>query len=325
MKTKTKICGPLLGAHMSIAGGVGNAFLRGKKVDCAAIQIFTKSSRQWACKPYSKEEVELFHSNRKDSGIAAVVAHDSYLLNLGTPDRALRARSIAAFVDEMERCELLGVSHLIAHPGAHLGAGEVSGIKTIAKSLDEVNKACPGYAVKITLEITAGQGSCLGYRFEQIRDLFDATKESDRLRVCFDTAHAFASGYDIRTPEGYERTFAEFDRLIGLDRVAAFHLNDSKRDFNSRVDRHEHIGKGYIGVESFRRLMNDRRFWGLPMCLETPKGPDLKEDRRNLRLLRSLIESQERPVKIQASSSRNTARHGAPSEPASFTGGQNNS
>jgi deoxyribonuclease-4 len=275
---------------MSIAGGVGNAFIEGKKVNCDAIQIFTKSSRQWASKPYTKEEIELFHINRKTTGIGAVVAHDSYLLNMGSPDGALRARSVAAFIDELERCEVLGVTNLIAHPGSHVGAGELDGIKTIAKSLDEVHKACPGYGVKVTLEITAGQGSNLGYRFEQIGNMIDATKESDRLRVCFDTEHAFAAGYDIRTRDGYERTFGEFDEVIGIERLAAFHLNDSKKEFNSRVDRHEHIGKGFIGVEAFRMLMNDKRFWGLPMCLETPKGPDLKEDRENLELLRSLIQ-----------------------------------
>lgn len=291
MKTRNTPRGPLLGAHMSIAGGVGNAFLEGKKVACDAIQIFTKSSRQWASKPYTKEEIELFHINRKETGIGAVVAHDSYLLNMGSPDAALRTRSIAAFVDELERCEVLGVSNLIAHPGAHVGAGELDGIKTIAKSLDDIHKACPGYRAKVTLEITAGQGSNLGYRFEQIANMIDATKESDRLRVCFDTEHAFAAGYDMRTRDGYERTFAEFDEIIGIKLLAAFHLNDSKKEFNSRVDRHEHIGKGFIGVDAFRLLMNDRRFWGLPMCLETPKGPDLKEDRENLELLRGLIEA----------------------------------
>jgi deoxyribonuclease-4 len=289
MKNKNKPRGPLLGAHMSIAGGVGNAFLHGRNVECDAIQIFTKSSRQWAAKPYSKEEIELFHANRKETGIAKVIAHDSYLLNLGSPDAALRVRSIQAFIDELERCEILGVSNLIAHPGAHVGAGEVEGIKTIARSLDEVHKACPGYRARVTLEITAGQGSNLGYRFEHLADIMDATQESERLRVCFDTEHAFAAGYDMRTDEGYERTFGEFDETIGIERLAAFHLNDSKKEFNSRVDRHEHIGKGFIGVDAFRRLMNDKRFWGLPMCLETPKGPDLKEDRENLTLLRSLI------------------------------------
>jgi deoxyribonuclease IV len=288
--TKALIKGPLLGAHMSIAGGVGNALLDGKKVDCDAIQIFTKSSRQWAAKPYTKDEIEQFEINRKETGIATIIAHDSYLLNLGSPETALRNRSVAAFIDELERCETLGVSNLVAHPGSHVGAGEAEGIKTIAKSLDEVHTACPGYNVKITLEITAGQGSNLGYRFEQIGAIIDATKQSERLRVCFDTEHAFAAGYDIRTKDGYERTFTEFDEAIGIKLLAAFHLNDSKKEFNSRVDRHENIGKGFIGVEAFRLLMNDTRFWGLPMCLETPKGPELKEDRENLALLRSLLE-----------------------------------
>jgi len=274
---------------MSIAGGVDKSLLLGKTVDCEAIQVFTKSSRQWAAKPYTKEEIELFGLNRKETGITTVIAHDSYLLNLGSPDEALRKRSVAAFIDELERCEILGVSNLVAHPGSHVGAGEEEGIKTIARSLDEVHKACPGDTTKVTLEITAGQGSNLGYRFEQIAQIFDATQQNERLRVCFDTEHAFAAGYDIRTREGYERTFAEFDETIGLDRLAAFHLNDSKKELNSRVDRHEHIGKGHIGVEAFRFLLNDKRFWGLPMCLETPKGPDLKEDKENLDLLRSLI------------------------------------
>jgi deoxyribonuclease-4 len=290
MKRKQRSRGPLLGAHMSIAGGVDKAFLKGKMVDCDAIQIFTKSSRQWASSPYTKEEIEAFAENRKATGIKRVIAHDSYLLNLGSPDNLLRKKSILAFIDEVERCETLGVLNLVAHPGAHIGAGEEEGIKIIAQSLDEVHKACPGYNVKVTLEITAGQGSCLGYRFEQIRNIFDATQESDRLTVCFDTQHAFAAGYDIRTKEGYDRTFTEFDETIGLGRLAAFHLNDSKKELNCRVDRHEHIGKGRIGLEGFRMLLNDSRFWGLPMCLETPKGPDLAEDRENLMLLRSLVD-----------------------------------
>lgn len=278
-----------MGAHMSIAGGVDKALLEGKKVDCDVIQMFTKSSRQWAAQPYSKEEIQSFLQNQKETGIVTVIAHDSYLLNLGSPDEGLRKRSVRAFVDELERCEILSIPYLIAHPGAHVGSGEEEGIKTIARSLDDIHAACPGFKVRIALEITAGQGSNLGYRFEHIRNMIDATKESDRLRVCFDTEHAFAAGYDIRTKEGYERTFGEFDNIIGLKLLAAFHLNDSKKEFHSRVDRHEHIGKGHIGVEAFRLLMNDQRFWGIPMCLETPKGPDLKEDRENLTLLRSLI------------------------------------
>jgi len=283
MKTKPKPRGPLLGAHMSIAGGVGNALLLGKKVACDAIQIFTKSSRQWAGKPYTKEEIEQFRHNRKETGITTIIAHDSYLLNLGSPDASLRKQSVAAFIEELERCEILGVTNLVAHPGAHVGAGEPQGIKTIAKSLDEAHKACRGYAVKVTLEITAGQGSCLGYRFEQIGQIMDATKENDRLRVCFDTEHAFAAGYDIRSQEGYERTFAEFNDAIGIDRLAAFHLNDSKKEFNSRVDRHDHIGKGHLGVEAFRLLLNDKRFWGCRCAWKLPRDRISKKTKKTSR------------------------------------------
>ncbi|MFQ5682142.1 MAG: deoxyribonuclease IV [Candidatus Binatia bacterium] len=279
----------LLGAHMSIAGGVDKALLEGKRAGCDVIQLFTKSSRQWAAPPYRQEEIQAFLTNQKETGITIAIAHDSYLLNLGSPNDGLRKRSIRAFIDEMERCETLSIPYLVAHPGAHTGVGEEKGIDNIARSLDEIHTACPEYNVKIALEITAGQGTTLGYRFKQIRDMIDATKESDRLRICFDTQHAFAAGYDIRTKEGYEQTFSAFDEIIGLGLLAAFHINDSKKEFHSRVDRHEHIGKGHIGLEAFRQLMNDQRFWGLPMCLETPKGPDLKEDRDNLSLLRSLI------------------------------------
>ena len=256
---------------MSIAGGVGNAFLEGQKVDCEAIQIFTKSSRQWASKPLDKDEIAQFHANRKDTGIASVVAHDSYLLNLGSPDPALRKRSIGAFIDEMERCEVFGVSNLIAHPGAHVGAGEAEGIKTIAKSLDEVHKACPGIHGQShpgnhrrpRLELG------LPIRTDWRHDRRDQRKRPPscllrhRTRLC--------RRVRLRTKEGYERTFGEFDEAIGIKLLAAFHLNDSKKEFHSRVDRHEHIGQGFIGVEAFRLLMNDKRFWGLPMCLETPR------------------------------------------------------
>lgn len=294
MITKNKPHGPLLGAQMSTAGGLDKALLAGRKVDCDVVQIFTKSSRQCAACPYTSEAIKCFKSTLKETGIVGVIAHDSYLFNLGSPDVALRKKSIRGFIDEIERCEMLEIPNLVAHPGAHMGAGEAEGMKLISRSLDEVHTACPGYKVKATLEITAGQGSALGYSFDQIGKIIAATRENDRLRVCFDTEHAFAAGYDIRTKEGYEKTFAEFDEAVGLDRLVAFHLNDSKRELGSRVDRHEHIGKGHLGVEAFRLLMNDKRFHGLPMCLETPKGPDLEEDRKNLTLLRSLIKHRSR-------------------------------
>jgi deoxyribonuclease-4 len=280
---------PILGAHMSIAGEVGEALIRGQQVGCECIQIFTKSSRQWASKPFTSEEIETFKRNRKETGIATVIAHDSYLVNLGAPDEAMRLKSVNGIIDELHRCEALGVPILVAHPGSHVGSGIETGIRTIAKSIDEAHAACKGFKVKIALEITAGQGSNLGNNFEQMARIFDAVVEHERLRLCFDTEHAFAAGYDIRTPEGYENTFGELDKYVGLKRLAAFHLNDSIKDFNSHVDRHQHIGKGFIGLDAFRRLLNDPRFFGLPMCLETPKGPEMKEDVENLATLRSLF------------------------------------
>jgi deoxyribonuclease IV len=285
---------PLLGAQMSIAGGVAEAPVRGMQVGCDCIQIFTKSSRQWAARPYRKDEVEAFARNLKESGIQFVIAHDSYLLNLGAPDEKLRRRSVAGLIDELHRCELLGVPYLVAHPGAHVGAGEEAGIRTIARSIDEVHKASAGFGVKIALEITAGQGSVLGYSFEQMGRIFGAVRQNERLALCFDTEHAFAAGYDLRTAEGYERTFAELDEHVGLDRLAAFHLNDSLKPFHSRVDRHEHIGKGHLGLRAFGRLLNDSRFFGLPMCLETEPGPEMAEISRDLAALRSLLGKSEK-------------------------------
>ncbi len=280
---------PLLGAHMSIAGEVGEALTRGKLVGCECIQIFTKSSRQWASKPFTNEEIETFKRNRVETGIATVIAHDSYLVNLGAPDEAMRLKSVKGFIDELHRCEALGVPILVTHPGAHVGSGIENGIRTIAKSIDQAHAASKGFKVRIALEITAGQGSTLGHTFEQMAQIFDAVAENERLRLCFDTEHAFAAGYDLRTAEGYENTFGELDKFVGLKKLAAFHLNDSIKDFHSRVDRHQHIGKGFIGLDPFRRLLNDPRFFGLPMCLETPKGPEMKEDIENLATLRSLF------------------------------------
>ena len=276
---------------MSIAGGVSQSLGRGSQIGCECIQIFTRSSRQWAAKPYSAEEVDAFKQARKETGIHMVVAHDSYLVNLGAPDDKLRRKSIDSFVDELNRCEALEVPYLISHPGAHVGAGEAAGIKTIALSIDQAHKACRGYRVQIALEITAGQGSVLGSRFEQMGRIFDAVKENERLRLCFDTEHAFAAGYDLRSQEGYEQAFSELDQHIGLKRLVAFHLNDSMKPLSSHVDRHEHIGKGHLGLEPFQRLVNDRSFAGIPMCLETEPGPDMKDIAADLRQLKKLLQS----------------------------------
>ena len=291
MKKSNEHARPLLGAHMSIAGEVGQALIRGQQVGCDCIQIFTKSSRQWASKPFSEAEIATFKRNLRETGIKMVIAHDSYLVNLGAPDNALRIKSVKGFIDELERCEALGVPFLVAHPGSHVGSGEEQGIKTIAKSIDEAHARCKGFKTKIALEITAGQGSNLGYSFEQMGQIFDAVTENERLRLCFDTEHAFAAGYDLRTEEEYEKTFALLDEHVGLEKIVAFHLNDATKPINSRIDRHQHIGQGFIGLDAFRRLLNDARFFGIPMCLETPKGPDLKEDVENLATLRSLFNS----------------------------------
>ena len=289
MATESILKRPLLGAHVSIAGGVAESIGRGKSIGCDCIQIFTKSSRQWKSKPYTEEEIAAFRRNVRESDIRCVVAHDSYLVNLGAPDDVLRKKSIAGFIDELERCEALGVPWLVAHPGSHVGSGEDVGIATIAKSIDEAHKSCPGFNVKVALEITAGQGSNLGCSFPQMARIFNAVKENDRLRLCFDTEHAFASGYDISNAEGYERTFAELDQHIGIKRIVAFHLNDSMKPFNSRIDRHEHIGKGHIGTGAFERLLHDERFFGIPMCLETEPGPEMKDIAADLVTLRGLL------------------------------------
>ena len=279
----------LLGAHMSISGGVDRALPLGKKVGCDTIQIFTKNSNQWNAKALSDNEIGKFKANRKETGIELVVAHDAYLINLGSPDDALWKKSVEAFVVEMNRCEQLGIPYLITHPGAHMGAGEEKGIRRIAEAIDRIHEKTGGFQAMILLETTAGQGSNLGYRFEQIAAIIDHTGRKKDLGVCFDTCHVFAAGYEMRDAKSFRKTFDEFDRVIGFDRLKAFHLNDSLKGFGSRVDRHQHIGKGEMGIEPFRMLLNDRDLSRFPMYLETPKGPDYAEDVENLKVLRSLI------------------------------------
>jgi deoxyribonuclease-4 len=280
----------LLGSHQSIAGGVEKALARGQEVGCDTIQIFVKSPNRWKSKPLDEKNVKAFHEAREETGIWPVFAHGPYLLNLATPDDALWHKSVAALVDDLTRCELLDLPGVVIHPGSHVGSGEEAGLARISAGLDEVHARLPDCPVQVWLEVTAGQGDHLGYTFGQIGAMIEGTAAPARLGVCFDTAHAFAAGYELRTEEGYEATWAEFDEVLGLERLKAIHLNDSKRELGSRVDRHEHIGQGELGLEAFRLLLNDARFHGIPMTLETEKGPDLEEDRENLRVLRSLIE-----------------------------------
>jgi deoxyribonuclease-4 len=277
----------LIGAHMSIAGGISKAFERGQSVQCRTIQIFLKSSNQWKAKPLTEEDKILFQEAQKTSGIHPVVAHDSYLINLASPNSDLYQKSIAAFMEEMERANFLGVPYLVLHPGAHVGSGVEAGIARIAAALNQAFARVDS-PVTILLENTAGQGSGLGYRFEELASIMEKIKEDGRVGICLDTCHAFAAGYDIRTKDAYASVMREFDRLIGIKKIRAFHVNDSKKELGSRVDRHAHIGQGFIGLEGFRCLINDKRFMKIPKILETPKGPDLAEDRINLATLRSL-------------------------------------
>ncbi len=276
-----------LGAHMSIAGGLDQAIIRGEMAGCEAIQIFTKPSIQWKAKPLKKIDIETFINRLGKSPVSIVFVHDSYLINLGSPKGPVRKKSIRALLEEMERVEILGLPYLVAHPGAHLGAGEAEGLRRIAESLNEIHLKTKGYGMKILLETTAGQGTTLGYRFEHLQTIMDQVDLADRLDVCFDTCHVFAAGYDIRTQRGFRKVMKDFDNIVGIERIKAFHINDCKREIGCRVDRHEHIGKGFIGKEGFKALMRDQRFKNIPMVLETPKGKDMIEDLENLRLLRS--------------------------------------
>jgi deoxyribonuclease-4 len=279
----------LLGAHQSIAGGVEKALQRGQEVGCDVVQIFVKTPNRWASKALEEKNVVAFNEVVAETGIWPVFAHSLYLINLATPDDALWEKSLAALTDDLERCERLTLPGLVIHPGSHRGSGEEAGLERISAGLDEVHARLPGYEVQVWLEITAGQGDHLGYSFSQLKAMIDGVRDPERLGICFDTAHAFAAGYELRTQEGYETTWEAFDSELGLDRLRAIHLNDSKKGLGSRVDRHAHIGQGLLGLEPFRFLVNDSRFQGIPMTLETDKGPDLAEDRENLEILRGLI------------------------------------
>ena len=280
---------PRLGAHMSIAGGVDLSLLRGQDVGCDAIQIFTKSSNQWKAKPLADDEIERFHANQGQTGIHPVVGHTSYLLNLGTPDDVLWNRSIDGLVIEMERSQRMRLPFLVLHPGAHMGSGEEAGMQRIAEGVNLVLDRTPAVDTMLLLEITAGQGSALCCTFEQLVRVIHMCHCPHRLGVCFDTCHAFAAGYDQRTRKAYEATFSDLDRIVGLQRVRCFHLNDAKKGLGSHVDRHEHIGQGQLGLEAFRCLLNDPRFADHPMLLETQKSPDMHEDVMNLATLRGLL------------------------------------
>jgi len=280
---------PLIGAHESIAGGIHTAFERGKSVGCRTLQIFTKNNNQWSARPLTDEDVANYKTAEKKASIGPVVAHACYLINLCSTNKKIAQKSRAALVDELRRCEMLGIPYLNFHPGNHMGSGELDGIERIAESINRAHEQTPGIAVLSVLETTAGQGSAIGYRFEHLRATIDRIEEPERMAVCIDTCHIFAAGYDIRTEGAYAKTMSEFDDIVGLQRLVAIHANDSRKELGSRVDRHEHIGRGAIGLDGFRLIMNDARLAQIPKILETPKDKDLKEDRVNLATLRRLV------------------------------------
>jgi len=277
------------GAHMSTAGGLENAFTAGADIGCDCLQIFVKNQRQWKAKPLSDEQLSAYHAAAKSTGLAPVVAHASYLINLASPDEAAREKSRNAVIDELERCEALGVNGLVLHPGAHLGDGISKGIRRIAGELNKVHSATKNYNCQVLLESTAGQGTTIGHEIEHLGRIIERTKAPERLGVCLDTCHLFAAGYDLNDVEAYNAMVQEMDDTFGLDRIMCIHCNDSKFDLGEKRDRHEHIGKGFIGKVGFRHILSDPRLAHAMRILETPKGEDDRGrdyDKLNLAALR---------------------------------------
>jgi deoxyribonuclease IV len=282
----------LLGAHMSIGGGVHMSIQRACSIRCTAMQIFVKNNMQWFARPFTAEEIRAFLEHRQRGELLSIFAHANYLINLAATNPQFRANSLRALSEELTRAHQLELPFLVLHPGAHLGAGEEAGLEKIIESISRVLSRIPKVKTRIALETTAGQGSCLGNKFEHLAYIISRVHEPERLCVCLDTAHVFAAGYDIGSESAVRTMFAQFDRAIGLDRLAAIHVNDSKTARGSRVDRHEHIGQGKIGLDAFRFIMRHRRFRKIPKVLETPKGKDLREDVMNLKALRALADEQ---------------------------------
>lgn len=299
----------ILGAHQSIAGGYYKAVEIAHRTKCDCVQIFTKNNNQWNAKKLTDEDVRLFQGKLAELGVTHPIAHDSYLINLASPDPVLWKKSVDAFVVELLRAERLGIPYVVAHPGAHTTSTEAAGIAAVVRALDEVHKQTRGIAAKCLLETTAGQGSCLGCKFEQLAAMIEGVKDPDRLGVCVDTCHIFAAGYPFSTEKEYQATMKALDATVGIKLLRAFHLNDSAKPLGSRVDRHAHIGKGLIGKEAFRFLLNDARFKKVPMYLETPKGTPQEQaegkfDKMNLQTLRRMIS----PQRTQSSKRRKTEK-----------------
>lgn len=280
----------ILGTHQSIVGGFDKAVERARRCGCDCLQLFTKNNNQWAAKDITLQQAQRFREALDSLGLTHPLAHDSYLINLASPDPNLWRKSVDAFVVELHRAEMLGIPFVVAHPGAYTTADEKTGLQNVVRAVDEIHSQTRGLNVRCLLETTAGQGTTLGWRFEQLATVIDGANDPDRLGVCFDTCHVFAAGYPLSPEKEYRDTLAAFDRLLGLERIRAFHLNDSLRGLGSRIDRHEHIGRGELGLEPFRLLLTDDRFRDVPMYLETPKGQEdgVDWDEVNLKTLRSL-------------------------------------
>lgn len=281
----------ILGAHESIAGGLDKAIQRAAAVGCECVQLFTKNNNQWQAKPITPQQASEFRQALRESGLSHPVAHDSYLINLASPDSDLWKKSIDAFVHECQRAELLGLLYVITHPGAYTTSSVTHGIARIVQALDEIHAQTRGGTTQCLLETTAGQGTSIGWRFEHLAEILSRVREPERLGICVDTCHVFAAGYPLGSEGDYEETLNALGAIVGLPWVKAFHLNDSKKECGSRVDRHAHIGQGQIGLETFRLLVNDARFASVPMYLETPKGTEdgVDLDVRNLGVLRGLV------------------------------------
>ncbi len=277
----------LLGAHIPVSGGVFRAPERGRALTCDCMQIFSKNQMQWKAKPISDDDAENFKAGVAKHDIVETVIHDSYLINLASPDDELLRKSREAFLDEMMRARKLGIRYLVFHPGAHVGSGEQAGLRRIAESLNWARAEFDSSDVELLLEITAGQGSVLGHSFEQLATVIDMLDEPKSAGICFDTCHAYAAGYDVRSPKGYEKTMDQLEDTLGFERLKAVHLNDSKGKLGSRLDRHDGIGKGHIGIDGFKNVMNDQRLEGVPMVLETPDGEKRYAD--ELKTLRALV------------------------------------
>jgi deoxyribonuclease-4 len=287
---KKRKASPLLGAHFLISKGLHHAIYEAEKYGCSTLQIFTKNNISWKERTLTRDEIKQFDEARERTGITSIASHTSYLINLATPDRTKHAMSCHALKQELIRSSLLNIPFVVLHPGAHLGEGKEKGIKKVASSINEIFAQTPNIQSRLLLETTAGQGSGLGHTFEQLASIMDKIENQNRIGVCMDTSHIFAAGYDIRKPESYRKTTNVFNEIIGFENLYMIHLNDSKKELGIRVDRHEHIGKGCIGIKAFELLMNDMRFWNIPKIIETPKKEGSRDmDKMNLNRLRSLV------------------------------------